>query len=69
MSERFKVEINVTLSKSDPGGYSRPAEAISYSEAFEIRAIGWAEVAKVLANLNRSVGSIKAKYPIEPSDY
>lgn len=69
MDERFKVEIHVTLSKDTPSGYSRPSESVSYTEAFEIRAIGWAEVAKILANLNRSVGSIRAKYPVEPAGY
>lgn len=63
MRDTFEVSISVTIAKKKDMGYG-PAEQIGYSESFDIPAIGWAEVAKILGNLNRSVGSIKAKYPV-----
>lgn len=62
-SDRFEVSIDVRIAKKDRGYQGQ--EAISYGEKFEIPAHGWAQVAKILGDLNKVVGIIQKEYPPE----
>lgn len=62
MSEAFKVTVTVIIEKS-AHDWTRAAEQISYNQQFEIPATGFTEVAKIMGNLDKAIGSIERYNP------
>ena len=64
--DTFKVTIHVEIAKDRQGSYGSE-QAISYDQEFRIPAVGWADVSKIMANLDKAVGDIQRKYTVKPS--
>lgn len=61
--EQFTVTINVEVKKNREYGHG-PEERITYGQEFKIRARRYAEVAKLLGNLDDAVGTIMKDPPL-----